>query len=536
MQPSTVQVDDDIQSLLGDPGGSLLQETLPRYLLSRRWFGGKARDVRSVEVIDSIPVPYGASTAHIVLARTRYAAGEPETYVAPVAHAAPERKPDLPDSAVIARLIGVAGDRGLLYDAMVEPGFTRALLDAIDGRQVLRGRVGKVAGSPTGTVPRVLRDFNVRADQLEQTNTSVVLGGHLILKLYRRLGDGVNPELEIGRFLAEHGTSIHVPPLVGALEYLHGASEPVTLAVLQGYVPNEGDAWHFTLDALQGYFQRVPVRSREVGDPAVPSGSVLDLCGEEPPRSASEMIGSYLEAARLLGQRTAELHLALSSDVADPAFTPEPFSANDRRSLYESMQTLAAQSFQLLRRHSPNLPEETRADARQVLDLETAVVAHFRSALERHIEAQRIRCHGDYHLGQILYTGTDFVIIDFEGEPARPVRERRIKRSPVGDIAGLLRSFHYAAYSALPTGENGAALQPWAASWYSWVSATFLRAYLKAVAPASLLPKQPEELDALLGAFLLEKAVYELGYELNNRPSWSHIPLRGILELMSVRG
>jgi maltose alpha-D-glucosyltransferase/alpha-amylase len=207
------------------------------------------------------------------------------------------------------------------------------------------------------------------------------------------------------------------------------------------------------------------------------------------------------------------------------------------------MRTLVDQSFGLLRQRLAQLPTEIQADAQQVLQRESSVRDRFRAALERPIPALRIRCHGDYHLGQVLYTGKDFVILDFEGEPARTITERRIKRTPLRDVAGMLRSFHYAAFTALlGTGEGGLseeatrALEPWAQYWYRWVSATYTRAYFEGLAESPIVPGGAEERNTLLEISLLEKAVYELSYELNNRPSWAHIPIRGILELTRAEG
>ncbi|HVA01063.1 MAG TPA: alpha-amylase, partial [Terriglobia bacterium] len=232
--------------------------------------------------------------------------------------------------------------------------------------------------------------------------------------------------------------------------------------------------------------------------------------------------------------------LALASDHANPAFAPEPFSPDYQRSLYESMRNLAVQSFQLLGQRLRTLPEVVQEESRRVQALEPRVLDRFRSVQDLKVTALRTRVHGDYHLGQVLYTGSDFVIIDFEGEPARSISERRIKRSPLADVAGMLRSFHYAAYGALMSRMSGGVEKPedfstmelWAGRWYGTVAAAFLKAYLDVAAQAPFLPKGREELMALLEAYQLEKAVYEMAYELNNRPDWLRIPVQGILRML----
>jgi maltose alpha-D-glucosyltransferase/alpha-amylase len=267
---------------------------------------------------------------------------------------------------------------------------------------------------------------------------------------------------------------------------------------------------------------------------------LLALAEADVPPLAGELIGPYLASARLLGRRTAELHLALASDPGDPCFAPEPFAAPYQHALAQSMRDLATAAFRLLRQRLADLPEAVRGEAQEVLALEAAVMGAVRSVAQQPITALRIRTHGDYHLGQVLYTGDDFVITDFEGEPTRPLHERQCKHAPLKDVAGMLRSFHYAAYAGLfnqvnhvtpSSSETLTALESWAQRWYLWVSTEFLQTYLAYIGPASLLPSTRDERQVLLDAYLLEKAVYELSYELNNRPDWVRIPLQGIRQL-----
>jgi maltose alpha-D-glucosyltransferase/alpha-amylase len=349
----------------------------------------------------------------------------------------------------------------------------------------------------------------------------------------------VNPDLELGRFLTERTSFTHIARVAGALEYRSNTGASSTVGILHGFVPHRGDAWEYTLEALDGYFAAVRAQQRSE-HAAVPHQPLLALAeGDVPPR-VEALIGSYVVSARLLGQRTAELHRALASDPEDPRFAPEPFTAPDQHALAQSMQALSTEAFRLLRQRLAHLPEAVRGEAREVLALETEVIRAGQAVSQRPITALRIRTHGDYHLGQVLYTGEDFVITDFEGEPARPLRERQHKHSPLKDVAGMLRSFHYAAYAGLfNQGNQGApspseastAFEPWAHMWYSWVSAAFLQAYLVCASVASVLPPTRDERQALLDAYLLEKVVYELRYELNNRPDWVRIPLQGIRQL-----
>jgi maltose alpha-D-glucosyltransferase/alpha-amylase len=525
-----------------------LERALPAFLRTRRWFGGKGLTLKAATIGDTIMFPNGAAAAVVALIQVDYVQGGTETYALPVTFASGQHAARLRQRtphAVVAEL-RVRNKNGLmagiLYEAVEDRTWCAGLLDAIARRRQWRGAKGTVVATST----RVFRALRGAVDtplatsvlQAEQSNTSVVYGERLILKLFRRLAEGVNPDLEVGRALTEHTSFVHTAPVGGALEYRMPRREPMTLAVLQGFVTNEGDAWRYTLDRLRVYFERALVRRAE--EVPVPAVDVLTLTDQDPPPLLFEMLGEYVEAARLLGRRTAELHIALASVPDTPAFAPEPFTALYQRSLYQSMRNLTMAIFQLLRERRATLPAAVAADAGRLLGLEDAVLQNFRGIVGRKFGGVRIRCHGDYHLGQVLYTGKDFVIIDFEGEPARPLSERRTKRSPLRDVAGMLRSFDYAAQTVLFGAAGGGSirpedvpvLEPWARFWQRWVSSSFLRAYLHHSAETGLLPKPREELAILLHVLLLDKSIYELGYELNNRPAWLKIPLRGILELL----
>lgn len=514
---------------------SMLEDILPDYLKMRRWFGGKAKRIRSVEIKETIPIP-NTSHAYITMVQVEYVEGDVETYTLPLAYAAG----DHPDASVVRVQLKDKSEEGVIYDALMDEGFCEVLLNAISRRRRFKGIAGEIVALPTQAFRQIWRDepMEISILNVEQSNTSVIYGERFILKIFRRIEAGINPDLEIGRFLTEKGFA-QIPPVAGAIEYRKGRDEPTTLAILLGFVPNQGDAWHYTTDIVSRYFEHVLSLTPDVRAAPPLEVPLLDLVENGLPQVASEMIDTYMEAARLLGERTAELHIALASAPEEPDFAPEPFSTLYQRSLYQSMRILTRQVFQLLRRRLNDLPETLREEAKGVLDREEEVIGRFRSVKERRITAMRLRCHGDYHLGQVLYTGKDFVIIDFEGEPARPLSERRIKRSPLRDVAGMIRSFHYAAYSDLlmrvsVRPEDTALLEPWADVWHRYVSGVFLRSYLNTAGRAPFLPEEREELEILLHAFILEKAVYELSYELNNRPDWVIIPIRGIESILKA--
>jgi len=536
------------ESLFRKPANSELEGILSIYFKRARWFGGKAREVKNCSIQEIIPVANSTAPACILLIQVDYMAEDAETYVLPVTYAEETRADAiLNDSrwAAIARLrFGEGGNSYLLVDALADPDFCRRLLQMISRSRRIKLKRGEVL--TTGA--KALRTLATSEDEtlepavvgVEQSNTSVIYGKQYILKVIRRLTPGVNPDLEIGRFLTEKKFP-HTPPTFGAIEYRGNRQEVVTLSTLQGYVPNQGDAWEYTLDVLGWYFENVLAQRPEIEQLDTPPAVGFEPMDRLPPE-CFEWLGTYCDSARLMGQRTAQLHLCLASDTKTPQFKPERFTKLYQRSLYQSMRTLAGITFLMLRKYASEFPEIRQQDIQIVLQLEKDIQERFRSLLSQKISAMRIRCHGDYHLGQVLYTGKDFMMIDFEGEPARPISQRRIKRSPVRDVAGMLRSFHYAAYTALSVQvEKGLAektdriyLEACAHYWYRWTAAIFLRSYIEAARQGRFLPQTREEFKMLLDAFLLEKAVYELSYEMNNRPGWIHIPLHGILQLMQA--
>ena len=428
---------------------------------------------------------------------------------------------------------------GLLVDALQDRDFCLALLDVMVRRRTVRGAGGQLIGTSTPGLKSLVQGNTPLESYatVEQSNTSVIFGDRLIMKLFRRVEPGVNPELEIGRVLTDQAFP-NAPSLLGALEYREGSSEPMTLAVIHRFVPNSQDAWQFTLDALGRYYERALSRQGDPSAVPLPKEPILDRIAAEPPLLAQELIGTYLESARLLGRRTAELHVALASGDGNPDFASEPFTPLYQRSMYQSMRTTAGQALELLRRRLSTLPGGLNEDAQRAIGFGGEVLRRYRILIQRKISAARIRCHGDYRLGQLLYTGKDFIIIDFEGEPARPIGERRLKRTPLRDVAGLLRSFDYAAHAASFELQargmghaNTAAIESWARYWYGWVSTAFLKEYLPIAEGRGLLPQPREDLRDLLEALLLDRAFYEVGRELDTRLDWLAIPLRAIAAL-----
>jgi maltose alpha-D-glucosyltransferase/alpha-amylase len=524
---------------------------LPIYLAKRRWFAQKARTITSASVVDLIPLPAvpgrrSELVANLLIVQAELDHGSPERYSLPLSHATGAKAEDLRKwhaDAVVAEL-NVGGQDGVLYDAIFEPAFTKLMVELLARRRSLGGDGGKLLGLPSPSLRQfdqfLAEDYAPTPLSAEQSNSSVLLGNRAIMKFIRRFEEGINPGVEVGRFLSERARFPYAPRSGGSVEYRPDApgAPPTTIAVLEEFISNEDDGFNYVVDALTHGLEEALAHRQEAELRLAPPRNLfaLDRSELEP---GHLLVGAHLEWASLLGRRTADLHRALTSDHRDPEFAPEPLTALDRQALYHGARSLTRKVFHDVRA----LPVRS-AHVEQTLLRENEIIDRMRSMSTVPIDAARIRCHGDYHLGQVLWTGKDFVIIDFEGEPSRSLGRRRLKRPAVVDLAGMVRSFHYAGRTAALrlTRDLGTSMasvdrttiDTWLTFWHRWVSGTFLSAYLEGVAPADYLPRDLKQLTQLFDFFLLEKAIYELGYEANSRPDWVDIPARGILDILDI--
>jgi maltose alpha-D-glucosyltransferase/alpha-amylase len=584
--------------LLAASGLSLMQELLPAYLVRQRWFGAKSRTISAVRILDWVELPN--IPAAIVFIEITYADAAsntpPDVYQLPLALTTGSEADAVRAAAPASILASITTADGpaILHDAAAREDVRQALLTLIETETQLTASTTNPSTNDNGVILSAARSAEAkdpddldpattpanrsatnglatdaptlaghkssaftaargtgplpaRTGSAEQSNTSILYDQKLILKLFRRLQPGENPDTEIGRFLTEVAHFPRIAPFLGEIRGSREgnrtpSSDQTTLAMLQGLVENEGDGWQFTLDELARYYESVVTcpPPKDIGT----APTVLD----EPsttqiPNEIHDHASLYLHAAALLGRRTAEMHLALATPTDNPAFTPEPFSPDaleaDANRIYAQM----ARTLDALKRNFNTLSDELTTDSAALIlsrRLELLRRSHAITQAPPDEAGLRIRIHGDYHLGQVLRTRGDYVILDFEGEPARSLAERRAKQSPLRDVAGMLRSFSYAAYSALDHftqrhAGTAKSLEPWAQLWQNAVSTEFLAAWRTAVAApdasAPHLTPQPLQAHRLLNAYLLEKALYELLYELNNRPAWVRIPLAGILAL-----
>lgn len=533
----------------GKSKAGLEEDVFARYLLSTRWFSGKSKKISGIEIFDDLTVERLSSKPHLLLLRVNYIEDQSDIYFLPVGFATGEEARRIfaeHRTSIIANLECADGE-GVIYDAVFNEDLRSMFFSMIAGKNSVKGRNGRL----TGQSGKALRDYinmnGIREPgksqvlKVEQSNTSILYGNRYFLKIFRKLDEGVNPDQELGSYLTNNTDFQNIPPYLGTLDYRNNTD--MSLGILQGYIQNEGDAWRYTHDSFHNYFERVLARKREgvdVLDNMPPS--VAGQIGKEPPPVIRQLIGEiYIDMIGLLGQRTAELHIALASEQNEKEFAPEPFSLLYQRSLFQSMNSLTKRVFQSLRRKVKDIGDDIRPEAESVLAMEKEIRESFRSLYKNKFSAMKIRIHGDYHLGQVLWMGNDFTIIDFEGEPLRPLGERRLKKSPIRDVTGMIRSFHYAAYSALfsRTQFNGTEfkeLEMWSELWYRYVAGQFLGSYLRTAKGAAFIPDSMDELEIMLRCYLLEKAVYEIGYEMDNRPDWLIIPLKGVKSLMEDQG
>jgi len=500
---------------------TLERELLPGYFATCRWFGGRGRAVRDLRIAKDVPFGSEEGGQRLLVVEVAFTDGLPESYLFPIALVEGDVATRVSDEAMHAVVARFDATR-MLCDAVYVPAFREGLLRFITSGAAQRTGGARLLSHADATLAddefdRVLPNSRVLSG--DQSNTAIVFGDSWFVKVFRRFEIGPQPDLEITRFLSRDCAFPNIAPFAGSLRLADAGGE-AAVALLVPYTKNQGDAWSYTLDALARFSERV-----------------LAARVELTPANLVEQIGGvYPERARQLGQRTAELHLVLASAVDRPEFAPEEFSTLYQRSLYQAMRGQAGRVLRELRRQLPRLPEEMREAAKAFVARHGDIVTACAPLLRKKISATKIRIHGDLHLAQILNTGKDFVFIDFEGEPRRALSERNLKRSPLVDVAGMLRSFDYAAGAALRhhSAADIALLEPWVRGWVDAMCRHFLGGYFAVAEGAPFLPPNREDVALLLTAFVLEKAIYEIGYDLSYRPDFLPISLRATERLLGA--
>src|SRR5690242_15386849 len=512
---------DDWQGLERGPTQLRLeQQVLPAYLSRQRWFASKGTRIDRVELISRFALPGSSGNWLLTIFRVHLADGRSEEYFIPLAAVwnPQSSTPAGTESTEILASIRDGTRTGTLRDALAEPAFVADLVRAVGDEARIDGTGGMLRFGHTHAYFPLLQEDERKIRKLgaEQSNSSILLANKMVLKAYRKLERGVQPELEMGRYLTDVANYRNTPPLLGSIEKLDDSEQPTVLVVIQRYVHNHGDGWSFTLNHLKHFFD------------AVAEGT-----------SDESSNHSYVALMERLGARIGELQQAFALQTSDPAFGPEPISASDVQSRKQEIQSEAEGTFALLENSEATLDPQLQLRVRALLNQRDRIfdlISSFNPEPDSNL--MKTRLHGDLHLGQVLVAGDDFYIIDFEGEPGRSFAQRRAKQSPLKDVAGMLRSLNYAAWSAVFESGAGEAdqlakLEKSARKWLQASSKAMMQGYRKAAEGCPSYPANPDNFRRLLDLFILERALYEARYELANRPSWLRIPLEGIINLLA---
>jgi maltose alpha-D-glucosyltransferase/alpha-amylase len=509
----------------------LERKVLQPFMRKCRWFGGKAKVISKMGIHKVLPVKVEGETHYLTIIQVDYVQRLPELYFLPMYFVSTDHlfdKADFTPQSVICRA-EIQDKSGFIMDSSYSKSFRDFLFASMEKKLRLKDNEGVLEFNSSVYVKLDTDKIDSKILKAEQSNTSIIYNDQYFFKFYRKIEKEINPDLEIVRFLSEGTSFRNAPRYAGSIEYRDNEGKTIVFGLLQAKVENQGDSWVMTLDSVGRFYERVMAKAKKEKLPKLINKDAIKF--EEAPELIQEFIGKgFYERVVRLGQRTAEMHLALASDSVNPAFAPEYFSPNYQRALYSSLRKLLNDRMKLLKQSIHKLDAPTQVIAKEVLAMEELILTCFSEVYQTSINAIKTRIHGDYHLGQVLFTGKDFIIIDFEGEPGFSFSERRLKKNPLKDVAGMMRSFHYAAFGKILLNENYREkdlefLEQWAEQWQHYVSRFYLGAYLERMGMEKSLSPENE---ILIRTYLIEKAVYELGYELNGRPEWVNIPLRGI--------
>lgn len=536
------------QQVLRDPLRQELERALAAFLVEQAWFRHPSVRILRCSIEDELELRDGERAVVLVVLRVERGTGEKERYALPLGLLGEDEGHPPEPSRVVARVrweerSGWA--RGWLVDASSWDSLGVTVMEHLARRRPSRTTAGQAVWSPTRAFRHVLDDPGAAFPVAVQPHDSAcfVGGGKVRVKLYRQLVLGRHPEAEMGTALAGHAEVLPVAPLLASWEYRGpAAAEPLTLGIAHQFIAHESDLWRYTVDHLRQCFERALASWSELGPPPVPDPRLMRLVGGAQPPVVREFCGAYCEIARLLGQRLAAVHRALANIPGDPDFTPEPLTPLYQRSLYQSLRNQMGQVGFALVDHMHTLPADVRPAAQRFLEKTEQILELAQRTVSERITGMRIRCHGDFHLGRVLHTGRDLVLIGFQGDPRRSPLEARVKRTPLRDVASMLRSFEFAVdrmlYGPARTvrPEDVERLEPWGRLWERWVGAAFLGDYVKAMEGSGLLPSEPRGLECLLTFCLIERSLIALGQEIEERPDHVAIPIRGLLEWLDNNG
>ncbi|MEN6383624.1 MAG: hypothetical protein ABFD79_00310 [Phycisphaerales bacterium] len=490
----------------------MFEAQFEEYIKKCRWFGGKGKSIKDLKIKESISL----EDFELHKIEIFYLDSQSELYLLPVAFS--EEKPS---QGIIAK-VEYKGKKGFFYEAVFNQNFRRILLKLIYNNKVILSGESKLSAIAGKKFKLLLKSnkipLNSTIAQVQQSNTSFFYENVFFLKLFRRLQQGSNPEEQMIRYLTENTTFDKIPAFAGLIKWQSSDCETETIALLQEYVKNKGDAWSYFCENINIFINKALKKSLYT--------------------QTQELIDSeFTQNVELLAKRTAQMHLAMAASCDDNEINPEPVTDDYRIYLYESSRNLAQKVFNEL--NFENSDEFIKDDIAKVISVKDKIFEIIENIKQIKFAGKVIRTHGDYHLGQVLFTGDDFIITDFEGEPTRSFIQRRKKHLALRDISGMIRSFHYASYSPVLNESIKEAdsdlIGFWTNQWYQFVSEVFLDSYFNNLSGTDFLPDALEDLEYVLDFYMLEKAIYELDYELHNRPAWLIAAANGILHIINKK-
>lgn len=521
---------------------SVEEDILPSYLKRQRWFGAKSGQIKKVVFVDWCQLQVFPSVMYLSFIEVVYRDQRRECYFLPLSIFKAEELPRFMErspEALLARLVDKNSGH-LLCDALADDAACLKILEAISNGWKGKGKEGDFFAGKSSVAKDWKKKFAAKVEverkALEQSNSLLHLEPYFVLKMFRKLEFGLNPDFEVSKFLTEKATFKQIPQLLGGIEYQRKGKDPMSLMMLQELVFNQGNGWEYAMSELRRFFEHALVEHKNLEQFEL-QDIAADLFLESTiPANLEAFLGAFLYSAATLGERTAELHLALATKTKDQNFAKEPFTPADIAASIKSVKERAKKAMAALSKKIETFSDSISDCVYGLLASRSKFLRLVDEISDLPISASKIRCHGDYHLGQVLWVENDFIILDFEGEPAHSFSERRTKQSPLKDVAGMLRSFDYVVHAALlafskERPDDFMYLEAWGKMWRRWISLKFLQAYRTRISGSGIVPENSEEFLTLLRLFLFDKSFYEVLYEMNNRPEWIGIPLKGVINL-----
>jgi trehalose synthase-fused probable maltokinase len=506
-------------------------DILEKYVVKKRWYGGKASTLKYIDIVENFTMSSTKHQYYGVLLEVNFKEAFFQHYFMPLAFVTEEEA----ESNTIIAPITFNKRKGYLIDALHLEDFRKLIFENIIN-STESDEEGKLIFHKSVTFQNKKYESS-KFMGLEQSNTSIIFNNQYVLKFFRRIYVSTNPDYEINRFLTERMHFANTPKYTGSIN-LHLTEGNITLGLMQELVPNQGDAWKFMLDEIDLVFKNLAlkkIKPNQIPDVAIfKRNKINDL----PPEIIDWAGLRLFLRVQTLAQRTAEMHIALGSDIHDTAFTPTTYNGDytvwlKNRMLYQFQNRL-----NIIENSLHKLDGYALELANLFLENKKEIRKHFVDFNWTKMKSERIRIHGDYHLGQVIVNGEDFYILDFEGEPESTIRDRKVKQPPLKDVAGMFRSFHYAIYATIFNNKENYPFEieelfEAGEKLFRYIVSVFLETYINKAQSGNLNIGYDHEIDFLLKYCLLEKAVYELGYELNSRPRWAVIPLRGIQSILN---